>query len=136
MTENTDSTKPRTARNPYLAAAGLTGLLAVIAGAAGDHMLQGGLDAQAVERFEVALRYHGIYSVVLLALALAPRATMPRAAWLLFFTGVVVFCGSLYLAALAGLEFMTMATPVGGLTLMAGWCAVIWRGFSRRDPAG
>ena len=42
-----------------------------------------------------------------------------------FFIGVVLFSGSLYGYALGGPHFLVFLTPLGGLTLLLGWVAVI-----------
>lgn len=119
-------------RNPALIMAGLIGLAAVAIGAAGDHMMDANMDARAAEVFETALRYHQLYSIVLLVTALpGVRAVLDPAVWI-FCAGTLVFCGSLYALSLTGVAALGMITPVGGVLLMAGWAAVIWRGIKPR----
>lgn len=120
-------------RNPALILAGIIGLASVAIGAAGDHLLAGGLDEHAAEVFHTALRYHQIYAVVLLVCAVPQlRAALHPAFWL-FLAGAVVFCGSLYALSLSGIAALGMLTPVGGFLLMAGWGAIIWRGVRPRS---
>jgi uncharacterized membrane protein YgdD (TMEM256/DUF423 family) len=47
------------------------------------------------------------------------------AAWL-FLVGAALFSGSLYLMALTPQRWMVLATPVGGLFLLAGWATLAW----------
>jgi len=46
-----------------------------------------------------------------------------KAAGWLFFTGVLVFSGSLYALALDAPRALGMITPVGGVALVLGWIA-------------
>lgn len=111
-----------------LVAAGVSGLLAVVAGAFGAHALAGALDADARAVYDTAGRYHLVHSLALAAGALAPAAGARRrwcaaacGAWL---AGMVVFSGSLYLLALTGAGWPGALAPVGGLALIAGWGAL------------
>jgi uncharacterized membrane protein YgdD (TMEM256/DUF423 family) len=109
-----------------LCAAALMGLSSVIFGAAGDHLLLDNLTTAMTDRFDVALRYHQNYSIVLLAVALygmtrvAPSRILMAAACL-FFLGTLIFCGTLYASLYWQAESLTAGTPIGGLSLMAGW---------------
>ena len=94
-------------------------------GAAGDHMLKGHLTAQATEQISVALRYHQLYSIVLLCIGFYGLA-QERQKFLIyicmtFLAGILIFSGSLYLSALLSLPILTYGTPVGGVFLMTGW---------------
>ena len=116
-----------------LCAAGLIGFLSVVLGAAGDHLFADGLSDQMVERFDVALRYHQSYSIVLLALSLygltcaIPSKILTYAAGL-FLLGILIFCGTLYASLYWQAAGLTMGTPLGGLCLMAGWLALFFYG--------
>lgn len=126
------TTTASSTRSPALIAAGVIGLCAVAIGAAGDHMLDGALDAHMTEVFETALRYHQIYSIVLLVTALPGVRAVLDPAFAVFLCGVLVFCGSLYAMVLSGVTALGMVTPLGGMLLMAGWAVVIWRGVKPR----
>jgi uncharacterized membrane protein YgdD (TMEM256/DUF423 family) len=105
--------------------AALLGLASVIMGAAGDHMLEGRLTAQATEQISVALRYHQLYSIVLLCVGLygltQERQKFLMAICLTFLAGILIFSFSLYLSVFLSLPILTFGTPVGGILLMAGW---------------
>ena len=105
--------------------AAFLGLTSLIIGAAGDYLLEGRLTPDTAETFDVALRYHQLYAILIFCGCLyASHATTGRffkaalAAWLI---GILVFCGSLYASLLTGLGVLIYATPLGGTTLMLGW---------------
>jgi len=110
-----------------LLVAATSGFLAVLLGAFASHGLQ--LDLQQQGWMDLANRYHFYHTLALLVAALLPARrllTLAAAAWL---AGIVMFCGSLYLAAMTPLQ-MFWLTPLGGLLLMLGWISVLlhaWR---------
>lgn len=114
-----------------LCATALVGFFSVVLGAAGDHLLVGDWSAAMVERFDVALRYHQNYSIVLLAVALygMTRAVPSRiliVAACLFLVGTLIFCGTLYASLYWQAAGLTLGTPLGGLSLMAGWLSLLF----------
>jgi len=117
-------------------AGGLSGALAVLAGAFGAHALRGVLAADALAIFDTGARYHLVHAVALLALA-GMGAGRPSAAlaWAgaLFVAGTVLFSGSLYLLALTGVRAWGAVTPAGGVALVAAWVAAALGGW--RLPA-
>jgi uncharacterized membrane protein YgdD (TMEM256/DUF423 family) len=62
-------------------------------------------------------------------------ATSPalRIAALAFCTGIVLFCGSLYLLALGAPRGFGAVTPIGGVALIAGWLALAWHAWRSLD---
>jgi uncharacterized membrane protein YgdD (TMEM256/DUF423 family) len=48
------------------------------------------------------------------------------AAAVLFLVGTLLFSGSLYALALGAPHFVGVATPIGGLSLAAGWIVLAW----------
>lgn len=106
-------------------AAGL-GFLAVALGAFGAHVLKTTLAANdTTEAWKTAVLYHFVHALVLLLLALLPGTN--RAASSLFFAGIVLFSGSLYLLALTNVKWLGAITPLGGLCFLAGWvCLLVW----------
>jgi uncharacterized membrane protein YgdD (TMEM256/DUF423 family) len=113
-------------------AAGM-GFLGVVLGALGAH---GGLHDVLVKNntediWKTASSYHLIHAVALLFLAtLRP---MPKAAWVLIFSGVIMFSGSLYLLASKDLHWLGPVTPVGGVALLAGWAALALRKMTKDE---
>lgn len=109
----------------WLFLAGVSGALAVLAGAFGAHGLQNRLEPKLLASFTTAAHYHLIHAVAMAVAALAARdvRAAPRAqmAALLFLAGTILFSGSLYALALSGLRPFAYITPFGGLAFIAGW---------------
>jgi len=100
--------------------AALLGFLAVALGAFGAHGLQKTFaQYNTAEIWKTAAFYHIIHAVMLFVLA--TRQPVRTGPWLCFFSGIVIFSGSLYLLAVTNVKWLGAITPVGGLCLMAGW---------------
>lgn len=109
--------------------AALVGATGVALGAFGAHGLKAALEARnTLHIWETAVLYQLVHAVALVAIGLsqAPdRAHGPRwfarcsTAWL---AGIVLFSGSLYWLALGGPRWLGPVTPLGGLSLILGWC--------------
>jgi len=100
--------------------AALLGFLAVALGAFGAHGLKDILvrhDTVAI--WEKAVFYHFIHTMILFVLAL--RRPVQSGPWLSFFTGILLFSGSLYLLALTNSRWLGAITPFGGVSFLAGW---------------
>jgi uncharacterized membrane protein YgdD (TMEM256/DUF423 family) len=101
----------------------MSGLLAVLLGAFASHGLQ--LDGRQQGWLQLANQYHFYHTLALLAIAALLPAngwrTLVVWAWL---AGMVLFCGSLYLAAMTPLTLFWL-TPIGGMLLLGGWLALI-----------
>jgi len=112
--------------NGWLVVAAVNGFLAVAAGAFGAHGLRAHLDSQSMGVFETGAMYHMFHALAIGIATLALRGTATNwAAWL-FLTGIVLFCGSLYLMALSGVRGIGIVTPFGGLAFLAGWAALAY----------
>lgn len=114
-------------RWPALAAAVL-GLSAVLLGAVGSHAIQLE-DAAAELRWSTALQMHYFQAAALLALAALAAARPGDRNW--FWTGflqvlgTLLFCGTLYLRALAPNSIPGWIAPLGGMLLLFGWFSLI-----------
>ena len=105
----------------------LLALLAVLVGAAAEHVLRPAADAADWRRIETAMAYHRFGALAVMALGLAlmagvqqQRRTLALAAWLLA-AGTVLFSGTLYTAPLVAWPWLTSLTPWGGMLLILGW---------------
>lgn len=113
---------------PWLVFGGVYGLLGVGLGAFGAHALRDRLDPALLAVFRTGVDYQMWHALALLAVGLlAGRVT---GAWLhaagaAFALGVLLFSGSLYVLALAGLRGFGMVTPLGGLAFIIGWICLI-----------
>lgn len=106
--------------------AALFGFLAIALGAFGAHGLKATLELHGtLAIWQTAALYHLVHSVVLLVLA--QRATTPRLSFLLFAAGIVVFSGTLYILAVTNVKWLGAITPLGGLSLLAGWASIAFR---------
>jgi uncharacterized membrane protein YgdD (TMEM256/DUF423 family) len=108
----------------WLFVASITGALAVLLAAFGEHAMAGRLPPRNLITFANGTRYQMYHALAMGLAALAARgkaAPMAGIAALLFFVGTVLFSGSLYGLALTGIRILGFVTPLGGLTLIAGW---------------
>lgn len=108
----------------WLFLAAVNGALAVLCGAFAAHDLAARLDAHALSIFETGARYHMYHALAMGLAAFAMRdaaRARARMAAALFLAGIVLFCGSLYVLALAGTPLLGIVTPLGGLCFLAGW---------------
>ena len=100
--------------------------LSVILGAFGAHGLKDRLSPYALDVYEKAVLYHflhtfGIFLAAILAkIELLSSAGASRVSFL-FFLGILLFSGSLYLLAISGVRVLGAITPLGGLAFIAGW---------------
>lgn len=113
---------------PFARIAAVLAALAVVTGALGAHLLQAqlaGVDPKATGWWETAAHYHLIHAVALFAIGLTGQARLSRAWWTMF-SGMILFSGSLYLMALTGNKALpiVIATPLGGILMIAGWIQV------------
>jgi uncharacterized membrane protein YgdD (TMEM256/DUF423 family) len=107
-----------------LAIAGVLLALATLLGAFGAHVLQTRLAPNRLSSFEVAVRYQFFHSLGLLCMGLAARSmdsALLRWAAAFIVTGILLFCGSLYLLSFDVSRAVGVVTPVGGLALIGGW---------------
>ena len=114
------------------------GLLGVAMGAAGTHALESRLDADALDTLETATRFQMYHAIALVAFGGLGRVWKSRAVAIscgLLTFGSIVFCGSLYLIALADISAFGAVAPVGGVSLMTGW-ATLSVGAARHFIAG
>lgn len=100
------------------------GAAAVMLGAFGAHALRSHLDAASLQIWHTAVEYQFWHSLALLAVAaIAPAHDRGwwRAAGIAFVAGSLLFSGSLYALALGAPFWIGAITPLGGLSLIAGW---------------
>ena len=109
----------------FITLAALSGMVAVAFGAFGAHALKSRFDDYALGVFQTAVQYHFIHSLALLAVGVIalnqPDNALLRSSGWLFFIGILVFSGSLYLLSISGMRWLGAVTPLGGLAFIAGW---------------
>jgi len=110
---------------------------AVAAGAFGAHALKSILDPAMLTVYETAARYQMYHALGLFVVAWLSRETHSplaiKAGWL-FCAGILLFSGSLYLVALAGIKWMGALTPLGGVSFISGWACVAWTAWRAGRP--
>ena len=112
----------------FLILGALLGTLAVATGVFGSYLLRKRLSAELFTIFEVDARHHMYHSLVLLGTARSADRLPGRpttAAGYYFFTGTIVFSGSLYLLSLTDARWLGAVIPMGGLALIAGWLCLV-----------
>jgi uncharacterized membrane protein YgdD (TMEM256/DUF423 family) len=113
----------------------LFALLSVAAGAFGAHLLRNQLDVQSLEIFQTAARYQMYHALALLVLGWITMTNKNQllawAGWC-FTAGILIFSGSLYGLSLSGVKVLGAVTPLGGLSLMAGWGVLLTYGLTQK----
>ena len=112
-----------------MAVGAIFGLLSVVAGALAVHSLRGVLEAGALDTFGTAARFQMYHALALLATGLLADRGGSRLITMAggFFTaGIVLFSGSLYILAFTGIGAFGAVAPVGGVSLIAGWTALVF----------
>jgi uncharacterized membrane protein YgdD (TMEM256/DUF423 family) len=114
--------------------AALFGALGVGLGAFGAHGLRGILSPRDLEIYQTGVQYQLWHAMALLGAAFAASrwpGRLSNLAGLLFSVGIVLFSGSLYVLVLSGQRWLGAVTPLGGLSMIAGWLSLAgaaWRG--------
>ena len=108
--------------------AALFGIIAIILGAFGAHVLKKLISPEAIVTFEVGVRYQMYHALFLLFLATNSKIQEKTKKGILILTifGVNFFSGSIYFLAtndLTSFDFkrIGLITPIGGLLLMVAW---------------
>lgn len=118
-----------------IALAATNGLIAVIAGAFGSHALKSRLDTGELATFDVAVRYQMYHALALMAVAwvmsIRPTRTASAAA-ICMLVGIVLFSGSIYGLSLFKWRWLGPVTPIGGVSLIAGWVLLAIAGLQAR----
>jgi uncharacterized membrane protein YgdD (TMEM256/DUF423 family) len=109
------------------------GAVAVATGAFAAHALKARLPAESLAWIDTSARYLLAHALLLVATGWVasrwPSRLAVASGWCTF-AGCVLFSGSLLLLALTAGRVWAMATPVGGVLLLAGWVllgAAAWK---------
>lgn len=109
---------------------------AVLLGAFGAHALKQTLSAHdSIQTWETAVRYQMWHALGLILLSLiCERQVLPKMIGPCFFIGTLLFSGSLYGLALDGPNWLGPITPLGGLSLIAGWALLAYSCVINKAP--
>ena len=104
-----------------------SGFVGVALGAFGAHGLKNLVTPELLEIYKTGVFYQFVHTFAALALlALCTEFRPIRVPLLLFFAGIVLFSGSLYLLAVTGIRQLGMITPVGGALWLIAWIYSAW----------
>ena len=123
-----------------LVTASVFGLISVVLGAFAAHGLEKILDKDAIETFQVGVRYQMYHAIILLFVGSTkaiPQKTK-GIVFYLFVLGIVLFSGSIYGLAtndLTSFNFKQIGfiTPIGGLLLISSWGLLAINFFKMKD---
>ncbi len=105
--------------------AAFLGFSGVLCGAFGAHVFRGLLEKSGMTQiWQTGVLYHLVHALVLLVLS--GWRPVPRAAFNLILSGVIVFSGSLYILALTNFKWFGAITPLGGFGMLAGWLVLLF----------
>lgn len=116
------------------------GMLAIILGAFGAHLLKKYLSVEQLNTFEVGVRYQMYHALFLLFLStqkdLAEKTL--KTIYNLVVAGVLLFSGSIYLLAtkdytLFESKIIVFATPLGGFLLIIAWTLLFFTILKRKS---
>jgi uncharacterized membrane protein YgdD (TMEM256/DUF423 family) len=117
--------------------AGILGIIGVMIGAYAAHGLEAYLQKQSfgaadiakrLDQCDVAVRYHMLHTLAILALGLSSathRSRLGAAAIVFWFLGILLFCGGLYSIVFLGKMGHWAIVPSGGLCFMLGWALLV-----------
>ncbi|RLL42844.1 DUF423 domain-containing protein [Oceanobacillus piezotolerans] len=102
----------------------INGFLAVALGAFGAHGLESRLAEKQLGTWNTAVQYQMFHTMALLAtgilLSKISAGGLHWAGWM-FFVGIILFSGSLYIYSLTTIKTFAMITPIGGVAFLIGW---------------
>lgn len=107
-----------------LTMAAISGMLAVILGAFGAHVLKNIISPEMLDAYKTGVQYQFYHTFALLAVGILMQFSFSKALnWsaYLFATGIVLFSGSLYVMAISGIKALGIITPLGGIIWIAAW---------------
>ena len=108
--------------------------LGVALGAYAAHATKGAAHPDAARLLQAAVIYHlahGLALVIEATLAQIRSSRWLLAAYALHATGLVLFCGGLWVLAMTGTS-LGVVVPTGGLAFIAGWIALAVHALRRQ----
>lgn len=114
-----------------LTIASVLGVIAVILGAFGAHVLKSKLSPEAMQSFETAVRYQFFHVLLLLFVNMFAGFSEKQKRTISTFLigGILLFSGSIYAIYLGGVPAKSIwfITPLGGVLLIVGWILLCLR---------
>ncbi|OOZ42494.1 DUF423 domain-containing protein [Solemya elarraichensis gill symbiont] len=107
----------------------INGFLAVALGAFGAHGLKSIATQQQLAWFGTGTDYHMVHALAILLCGVIAmqmdNRSLVRIGYL-FQSGILIFCGTLYLMALGAPTWLGAITPIGGTLLLVAWAWLAW----------
>ena len=114
----------------WVIVAALLGLLGVAIGAVAAHAIS---DPKAVAAVEKAAIYQLIHVLALLFVSQQAGGWSRLSCWF-FLVGITLFCGSIEVKYLLGIQNATALAPSGGICLMLGWVFLGVSSLKQKKP--
>ena len=108
----------------FLVLGAINSMLAIILGAFGSHILEMTLTDKMLSTFQVGVNYQLYHSLALILTGLTVQKICDSLIFIsgwLFFIGIFMFSGSLYLISLTGITAIGVITPIGGILWILAW---------------
>ncbi len=111
--------------------------MSVSMGAYAAHMLYGKVSDVTLTTFYKGVKYqmyHGLALILVSLLMIHSSSDLKMykiVAWI-FFIGIIIFSGSMYLIVLAGINWVGYLTPIGGIGFVVAWVFMgyqAWKDF-------
>lgn len=110
------------------------GLLAVVFGAFGAHLLKKKLTSEQLQSFETGVKYQMYHGIILLTLGFQLKTNTPLDNYIVyaFILGVLLFSFSIYGLVISSaknrkIKILGPITPLGGLFLVGGWALLLFK---------
>ena len=107
--------------------------LSVLLGAFGAHALKAQLSPEMMQVYKIGVEYQFYHALGLLLVGIISfqvKSKYLNWSGQLITIGIILFSGSLYLLSLTGAKAVGAITPIGGLSLVAGWVLMaiaVWK---------
>ena len=108
------------------------GIISIVLGAFASHGLEKLVTKDAIETFQVGVRYQMYHAVLLLFVGNSSKISSKSKYWIfiLILIGVILFSGSIYGLStneLTGFDFKSIGfiTPIGGILLICSWLIML-----------
>lgn len=108
------------------------GIISIVLGAFASHGLEKLVAKDAIETFQVGVRYQMYHALLLLFVGNSSKISSKSKYWIfiLILIGVILFSGSIYGLStneLTGFDFKSIGfiTPIGGLLLICSWLIML-----------
>jgi uncharacterized membrane protein YgdD (TMEM256/DUF423 family) len=108
------------------------GIISIVLGAFASHGLEKLVTKDAIETFQVGVRYQMYHALLLLFVGNSSKISSKSKYWIfiLILIGVILFSGSIYGLStneLTGFDFKSIGfiTPIGGLLLICSWLIML-----------